>query len=117
MFKVKPIKTNNLAPCFSCSMNFNKDGLKCFEFCDKLRFWCEIQDAKRAHIEKQEAALAAPRKPCERKLREMEEEVDQEVKEFIEAVHQIPERDELSQEEIEAMADEILADLEKEENR
>lgn len=114
----KPIEARNQAPCFSCSMNYNNQGLKCFQFCDKLRFWCEIKDAQRAHIRKQEVALS-PRaeKEKEEMLREMEQTVNKHVKEFKSALEEsgvLPEREEYSDEELEMMADEILAGLEEE---
>ena len=121
MFQIigqKPVKTKDQAPCFGCSMNFNDRGLACFDWCDKLSFWIQIQDAQRDHIRKQEAALrrAAPKKPCERRLREMEQTVEQEVFELLEAIEQvyeIPDEDAgLSDEEIEALADEIIKELE-----
>ena len=114
----RPTKQDGKPPCLSCAMNFNSQGLKCFDWCDKLSFWIQIQDAQREHIRKQEAALrrAAPKKPCERQLREMEQTVEQEVFELIEAIEQayeIPDEDAgLSDEEIQELADEILRELE-----
>jgi hypothetical protein len=101
-------------------MNFNKKGLVCFDWCDKLSFWIQIQEAQREHIRKQEAALRrCGAKKDNGRLREIEREIDKEVEELIKSLDEsemVLEEDRYTDEEIEAMADEILAELEEEEN-
>lgn len=114
----RPTRSDSKAPCLSCAMNFNARGLVCFDWCDKLSFWLQIQDAQRAHIKKQEAALRrCGAKKNEGRLSEMEEEVDKEIKELMKALDEsevVLEKSRYSDEEIEAMADEIIAELEEE---
>jgi len=111
----RPSKSDNKAPCFGCAMNFNSRGLVCFDWCDKLSFWIQIQDAQRDHIKRQEAALRrCGAKKNDGRLDEIEAAIDKELKEFISALDEsgASDREELSDEEIAAIADEILEELE-----
>jgi len=93
------------APCFNCPAYVNTLRVKCWDHCDKLFRWNEARISR-----------AAAKETSEAELREMEQIVHKHVKEFesaFEASGLISEREEYSDEEIDEMAEEILADLEK----
>jgi len=114
--KPKPVKALDQPPCFNCSMNFNNRGIKCFDWCDRVRLWLDIQEEKAAHIRRQEAALSAAARKADVELERLVREIEKESEEFISALDESGafEREELSDEEIEAIADEILREVEGE---
>jgi len=94
------------APCFNCQAFRNTLRDKCWDLCDRLFRWNEVRISRAAQEEKV--------------LCEMEQSVHQHVKEFKSAFEAsgagvLSEREEYSDEQIDAMADEIIDDLEKEE--
>lgn len=101
-----PTDIKNPAPCFYCGAHRNTLRDKCWDACDRLYRW-----------NKERILRAARETTSEKWLREMEQTVDQQSKEFISALEESSvtlEREEHTDEEIGEMADEILADLEKE---
>ena len=91
------------APCFHCQAFRNTPRDKCWDLCDRLFRWNEARISRAAQEEKV--------------LGEMEQTVHKHVKEFKSAFEESGgqlEREEFTDKELEAMADEILEDLEKE---
>ena len=103
----RPAGVSDTAPCFYCPAFRNTPRDKCWDLCERLFRWNEARILRAAQEEKV--------------LGEMEQTVERHVKEFESAFEAsgagvFPEGDKYTDEQISEMADEILADLEKEES-
>ena len=104
----RPTGIRGQAPCFTCPAYHVTPREKCWDQCNMLFRWNEARISRAAAKQTKDA------------LNKMEQEVNKEVKEFKSAFDEsgagvLSEREEYSDEELSAMADEIFADLEKEE--
>jgi len=100
-----PAGVSDSAPCLYCAVFRNTPRDKCWDLCERLFRWNKARISRAAQEEKV--------------LCEMEQTIDQNIEEFKSAFEEsgagvLSEREEYSDEEIGEMADEILADLEKE---
>jgi len=104
----RPVGVRDMPPCFTCPSFRNTPRDKCWDLCNMLFRWNKARILR-----------AARETTSELMLREMEQTVHKHVKEFESAFEAsgagvLSEREEYSDEQIDEMADEIFADLEKE---